>query len=186
VTDKEEMLQILDFILNRSTRGDLEVIQEAVKRRIRDIRTSIAGVDVRAIARKTADSIQKQLGSAEEVGSMIRRFIRDLIKQQQPDISEEDLEKLLDRCLPASSVDEEQSVSGFQEDKLPPDMIQSMLVQFIDYSLGRMSKADKKDLAPDWHTRYWEAFSPRLKRLLSDLLKEKISESVFWEEYKEI
>ena len=182
MTGKEEMLQILDFILNRSTYGDLDVIQEAIRRRTRDIKTGIAGIDVRGIARQTAGSIQKQIGSADEVTHMIRRFVRELITQQQPDLTEEQLESLLDKCLPAAEGNDEEP--GSIEERFPPDMIQSMLVQFIDFRLGRMGKDEKKDLASDWHMRYWEAFSPSLKRLLSDLLKGKISESSFWEEYK--
>lgn len=189
MTGKEEMLQILDFILNRSTYGDLDVIQEAIRRRTRDIKTGIAGIDVRGIARQTAGSIQKQIGSADEVTHMIRRFVRELITQQQPDLTEEQLESLLDKCLPAAEANDKELTGndeepGSIEERFPPDMIQSMLVQFIDFSLGRMGKDEKKDLAPDWHMRYWEAFSPSLKRLLSDLLKGKISESSFWEEYK--
>lgn len=189
MTGKEEMLQILDFILNRSTYGDLEVIQEAIRRRTRDIKTGIAGIDVRGIARQTAGSIQKQIGSADEVSHMIRRFVRELITQQQPDLTEEQLESLLDKCLPAVEGNDEEAKgneeeAGSIEERLPPDMIQSMLVQFIDYSLGRMDEDEKKDLAPDWQMRYWEAFSPRLKRLLSDLLKSRILEGRFWEEYK--
>jgi len=188
MSGKEEMLQILDFILNRSTYGDLEVIQEAIRRRTRDIKTRIAGVDVRGIARQTAGSIQKQIGSADEVTHMIRRFVRELITQQQPNISEEQLEQLLDKCLPASEGNDLDSTGkdepGSIEERFPPDMIQSMLVQFIDYSFGRMDEDQKKDLAPDWQMRYWEAFSPALKRLLSDLLKGKISEGRFWDEYK--
>jgi hypothetical protein len=189
MTDKEKMLQILDFILNRSTYGDLEVIQEAIRRRTRDIRAGIAGIDVREIARHTAESIQKQIGSADEVTHMIRRFVRELITQQQPDISEEQLESLLDRCLPAPEGNDIESTgndekSGSIEERFPPDMIQSMLVQFIDYSLGRMDEDEKKNLAPDWQMRYWNTFSSGLKKLLSNLLKGKISEGSFWEEYK--
>ncbi len=189
MTGKKEMLQILDFILNRSTYGDLDVIQEAIRRRTRDIKTGIAGIDVRGIARQTAGSIQKQIGSADEVTHMIRRFVRELITQQQPDLTEEQLESLLDKCLPGAEANDKKSTGndeepGSIEERFPPDMIQSMLVQFIDFSLGRMGKDEKKDLAPDWHMRYWEAFSPSLKRLLSDLLKGRISEGRFWEEYK--
>ncbi len=63
-------------------------------------------------------------------------------------------------------------------------MIQSMLVQFIDYSLGRMDEDEKENLASDWQMRYWNTFSSGLKKLLSNLLKGKISEGSFWEEYK--
>ncbi len=203
MTGKKEMLQILDFILNRSTYGDLEVIQEAIRRRTRDIKTGIAGIDVRGIARETAGSIQKQIGSADEVTHMIRRFVRELITQQQPDLTEEQLESLLDKCLPAAEGNDRKPAGneiestgndkdpagndkelGSIEERFPPDLIQSMLVQFIDFSLGRMDEDQKKDLAPDWQMRYWEAFSPSLKRLLSDLLKGRISEGRFWEEYK--
>ncbi len=185
MTDKEEMLKILDFILNRSTYGDLEVIQEAIKRRTRDIRTGIGGIDVREIAKKTAQSIQKQIGTADEVTKMVRRFVKDIISQQQPEISEEQLEKILNRYVPAAKEGDStgDDDSGGIEERLPPDIIQSMLVQFIDYSLGRMSAEEKKELAPDWEMRYWNVFSPRLRRLLSKLIKGKISEGGFWREY---
>ena len=93
MTEKEEMFDMLDYILNRSNQEELEVIQKAIERRMTDLRRGIAGVNIREEIKTTAASIQKQFGSFAELNGMIRNFVRDIIKQQQPELAD------LLRCL---------------------------------------------------------------------------------------
>jgi len=188
--DKEEMYRVLDYLLNRSTTEELEVIEEAIKRRKEDLRRGIAGVNLRDRAHRTADVIHKMFGEQGEIRSMIRRFIREIVEQNQPDISPDDLEKILEDALPETSPEEPGGAGAGQgdmplgTDQLPREAIESMIVQFVDFSLGRMATTDREDLPPDWSKRYWNAFSPQVRQLVSDLLNGRMTEQEFWREIK--
>ena len=186
------MFQVLDYLLNRSTTEELEVIQKAIQKRLGDLRKGIAGVNIHTEVKKISESIQHQFIDYGELNEMIQKFIRDIVRQRQPEISEEQLSLLLEKIIPSanSKVGEgkNSSLSGSlpPTENLPQELIDSMVVQFIDYSLGRMSADEKKDLAPDWTRRYWNSFPTEIRQLLSDLIRLKMTEREFWKKYKKI
>ncbi len=181
MTDREELLHILDFILNRAGRAELEVLQEALNRRLKDQGRGIAGVDIRNLAHKTGNAIQSQFETRDGLYDVIRGFITRTLKRELPDLPEEHLAILLEEWLPKTG---ESAEKGSPSSDLPQMAIDSMIVQFVDYSRGRMSAADRASLAPDWSRRYWQAFGPGIRKLLTGLLDGNLAESDFWVAYK--
>lgn len=60
---------------------------------------------------------------------------------------------------------------------LAPDVVLTMVTQFLAYSDESMSVTEQVKLnqeIPDWQRRYWEQFSPRIRELLSLHLKGQI------------
>jgi len=178
-TEREEMMRVLDFILNRSDRAEIEVIQEAVERRVRDLTEGGARLNISGLAHMTGKAVQDQLGPKGQIHSMMRRFVQELVKQHQPDISDEAVSKILDEYVP----DEEAQEKG-REDRYPRAAVLSMVVQFVDYGLGRMKPEEKAQLAPDWSRKYWNVFGSRTRRLIADFLKGSIDEETFWRDIK--
>jgi hypothetical protein len=57
-----------------------------------------------------------------------------------------------------------------------------MIEQFLSFSHGTMRKSEDEDLRKEigaWPQRYWDAFPPVIRQLISDLLKDKITEKEF-------
>jgi hypothetical protein len=110
---------------------------------------------------------------------MSKRLVVEMILQQYPNISDEELQAMLDKFVP----DEAQRRNEGLE--LPRELRISMLDQFIRYSVGRMPADEQNELkraSPDWVQRYWSAFSPRHRALLGQLLKGEIDSDDFWRE----
>lgn len=66
---------------------------------------------------------------------------------------------------------------GKGRSKLSPDVILTMVTQFLAYSDETMSVSEQMRLnqeIPDWQRRYWEQFSPRTRELLSLNLRGQI------------
>ena len=175
--DRKQMLQILEFILNESTEEEIEIINQALQKRLNDLRQGPARLRIREMARKTAESVQKQVKYSDRFHTMMKDFIRRTIKEHEPDIPDDRLEEILNKSLPNQNIEEK----GREAD-LPSEAVQSMIVQFIDYSLGRMTEEQKKQLMPKWYDRYWEVFSSRTRKLITDLLEGELEEDHFWAE----
>ena len=176
IGEREELYRILDFILNHSDRDEIKVLQEAIRRRLVDLSQGTARLNITGLARSAGRAVEKQLISGDKIQDISRDFIRKLILQQKPEIPEEHIDLILDEYLPSPEKEEEG-----KEGQFPHDVVKSMIVQFVDYSLGRMSPAEKKELVPDWSRKYWKVFNGQTRRLISDLLEERISEKIFWE-----
>jgi hypothetical protein len=61
-------------------------------------------------------------------------------------------------------------------------MLVSMIEQLISFSRGAMRRSVDDSLRQEmgaWPERYWKAFPPVIRKLISDFLKDKISEKDF-------
>jgi hypothetical protein len=175
VGKREELFQVLDFILNRSGMRDVEVIQEALKRRIRDLNQRLVSIDVPDVAHQLSEMIQKEMSSVGGFYERIREYMKQIILQHRPDMPEKHIELLLAEWTPDSKWGEKG-----REHNFPPDAVFSMIVQFVDYSLGRMQESDRQALPDDWSERYWRIFSGHTRKHIADLLTGKIDEELFW------
>jgi hypothetical protein len=62
-------------------------------------------------------------------------------------------------------------------------MLLSMIDQFISFSHGTMRKSVNENLRSEmgaWPERYWNAFPPVIRQLITDFLKDKITEKDFY------
>ncbi len=181
--NEEQLYEIADFILNKATTAEIEVLIAAIKKRLTGTKGPL-GLDPAKMARSVSDSINDNIDSTlHQVHEHIQGYMRKLIKQEVPDIPEEHLRELIDTWAPDphgknSSGDRNESAAG-----LPPDVLLTMAKQFLSYSLGAMSLREQQRLReeiPDWYEVYWQRFPPGVKKLLSLIIKGEIDEQQFW------
>jgi hypothetical protein len=168
----ETVTEMIEFILNRATRYELDLIAEALRRRM-ERESGLGQLDFQYMARTMAEGLSKQMGiNAGNIHGMSRRLVADMVREKIPDISEKELAALLDQWVPGK---ESARASG-----IPREMLLAMITQFISYSTGEMSEEDKKKFPEGWAGKYWDAFSPDIQRLIKSYLTEKISKDEFW------
>ncbi len=167
-----DLYKAVDYILNRADARDLEVIKAALERRAQDAGRRLSPGNLRGMAREIAGAVSGQLDSIGDVKEMTLRYVREMVRRTLPSIPEEHLNLLLEEWVPGRS--------RAAEANLPPDVVRSMVVQFVDYSLGRMSASDRAELRDDWSKRYWSVFSERTRSLIRELLMGGITERQFW------
>ncbi|OHD71068.1 MAG: hypothetical protein A2W19_08650 [Spirochaetes bacterium RBG_16_49_21] len=164
--------EMIEFILQRATRYELDLLMEALKRRM-ERETSLGQLDFQYMARNMAEGFSKKMGmDTENIHRMSRRLVADMIRSEIPGISEEELAVLLDQWL--SGKDAARSSS------IPKEMLLAMITQFVSYSTGEMSEEDKRQFPEGWAGKYWDAFQPDIQRLIKSYLTEKISKDEFW------
>ena len=174
-----ELLQALDFILNRSDESDIEVLAEAVIRRRRNLSVfnTMGGMpDPQGMAKQITQRINSGIeGGIEAMRQSIREMIINIIKEHAPELSGSQIDELCEAWMPdAGGVKKKTSI--------PNDMLLSMIEQFISFSRGAMRESVDEDLREKmgaWPQRYWNVFPPVVQQIVSDYLKDKISQADF-------
>jgi len=173
-----QLVQALDYILNKSDESSIEAIAEAVVRRRRELHTygAFSGIDPHKMAKVITEQISTGIGgSLESLKATVRDMTARIIKENAPELSQSQVEELCRAWIP-----QPQS----KEKSMPADLLLSMAEQFVSFSQGRMKDSVDKSLRDEmgaWPQRYWNAFPPVVRGIISDYLKDKISE----EEYNE-
>jgi hypothetical protein len=171
----------LDYILNRCDENSIEVVSAAVVRRRRDLAmfggaTNIP--DPQRMAKELSGKIN--IGSSiEGLKQSVREMTVRIIKQEAPELNDEQIEELTRAWIPG---EEGSPGGGSGGSKLPPDLLGSMIDQFVSFSRGTMSKAEDKKLRDEmgsWPERYWKAFPQVIKSFITDYFKDKITEEEF-------
>jgi hypothetical protein len=172
---------ILDYILNRASRYELELVSEALRKRMeRESGLGARLVDVQNIARSMAEGIEKQMSiGAGNVHQMSRRLVADMIRKEKPDISEAELQQLIEMFLP------DKGAGSANTGGIPRDMLLTMITQFLAYSTGEMNEADKKQFPAGWYNKYWEAFPVDIQNLIRDYIHGKIGKNQLWKGIRE-
>ncbi len=172
-----ELVQVLDFILNRCKEEEVDVVAEALVRRKKDL-ALFAGTglpDPNIWARKTAEALGagssgRGLGS---VHGMVEDLILDMIKREVPDLAEEDLKEILKALLPSGES---------KEKKMSATLVSQMVEQFLSFSQGLMGEAEDAALREEfgaWPERYWESLPPVVRSILKDHLDGLSTEGEF-------
>jgi len=169
------LLQALEYILNYSDEQSIEVLAEAVVRRRRDLSVFnvMGGIrDPQEMAKELTESINSGIGSLESIRNSVREMAVRIIKENAPELSASQIDGLSEAWIPEPE----------SEKKVPKDMLLSMIEQFVSFSQGTMSKSVDKNLRDgigDWPERYWNVFPSVIRQLITDFLKDKISEEDF-------
>ena len=166
----DPLYSILDYILNRATSAELEAIGEALKRR-QQPRKGLGGISPRGMAERVARTVGEQLGGMLDVNQVARKIVADLIRAKEPNIGERELAVLLDNWLPTS---------GKKREMIPPDVVITMVSQYVDAHRGTLPAEQARQLPQDWQKQYWEAFSPELRALIESFLAGSVDEVDFW------
>ncbi|TFG82318.1 MAG: hypothetical protein E4H20_07895 [Spirochaetales bacterium] len=185
-----ELESVLDYILNRADQAELAVIAKACERRNSDRGryAELGGLNPGALADHMAASVNDGLAaSMDSIRNTVRGFVENLIRENAPDATEDDIEALLRHFVPEhgapGGVASEGSARTEDVPGLPPEAIAVMLQEFLDFSLGAMLPSKQKELwdsMPNWQEQYWEAFSPELKAFVKARLEGRMDDDAFW------
>ncbi len=169
-----DIKEVLDYILNHADERDIAAVTEALRRRS-ERRQGIGGLDVQAMARENSRKITEQMGlDKEKIRQMVRDFTVKIISENAPELSPGDIEAILDDTVPDSGANE--------ETKLPPDVLRTMIRQFVSFSRNTMSASEQQKLhseMSDWYERYWKMFPDSIQYVLKDFIEEKIGEEEY-------
>ena len=178
-----ELVQALDYILNRCNERDIEAIAAAVVRRRRDI-AMFGSMPVAPDPRSLAKELSSQLnieGSIEGLKNSVRDYAIRIIRQQAPELSDAQINELTRAWIP------ERSNSGGRRERsgdnsIPANLLASMIDQFVSFSLGRMEEEEdhalRREMGP-WPDKYWKSFPQVIRLLITDFLKGEMDEADF-------
>jgi hypothetical protein len=167
---RQEILEIIASYMNTATPEQAEELKTLLKQRAGS--GGLGNLDFAAMAEKVAASIREQMGlSKEALRETAVNAVSRLIRSSVPEISDHDLSLLLEEMIP--------SMVESRRSPIPPDMLEVMVNQFAAYSLGRMPSQAKTEMPQGWTAKYWNAFPPVIKGLISKLLYGEIDEELF-------
>jgi hypothetical protein len=178
MSSDEPLYSVIEFILNRATSDQLEVIAEAVKRRQKPGK-GLGGFSPRSMAENMAEKVKQQLGGMLDVQAISRQIVSDLIRQKEPNISDDELEVLLKNWLPGSTrTDVEQTA---EQEKISPDLLITMVSQYVSARQGTLSQQEQAQLPENWQSRYWESFPEHIRAQIRAHLSGQLNEVDFWD-----
>lgn len=187
---RDELTNVLDYILNRAGPGEFEAVVKACERRRRDQGrfAGLGGLNPGALASRMAASVQEGVDeSVERLRGTVRDYVARIVRQREPGASDEQIEALLDSCLPDRRPGADGG-SGWapgdgSDSGLPPEALAAMVRDFCDFSLGAMPPSKQKELwdnLPDWKDLYWKTFPPSVKAFVKAYLEGRMDDEEFW------
>lgn len=191
--DRDQLYKVIDVILNQATDDDLEVIQAAIDRRTGDEEGPEGDggafqFSPKKMAEESAHTIAEQVSySQDNIRNMIKNFAVDIIRQNAPELSDEQVRELLEAWIPNPQQSSRKDSGGRQqpaeEGAIPSDMLITMVEQFVAYSEGRMPVRQQAQLRKemgDWQETYWKWFPPEVRDAIALYLKRTIDKETFW------
>jgi hypothetical protein len=186
---REELYQVIDAILNHASLAELEVIEKAIERRRGADDGKLFGFAPGRLAEEMATGMNEQLvGSREMIRKTVVEFVEKMIRSEAPELSDRQIEELMAAWMPHSSpVSQRKKASPRRKaaDKgtgIPSQMLETMVRQFVDYSLGLMESRQVRSLEKEmgqWQKRYWEHFPSDIQELIALFIKGAIDQEEF-------
>jgi hypothetical protein len=186
MSSDEPLYTVIEFILNRASSAELEIIAEAVKRR-RKPGKGLGGINPRGMAENVAAKVREQLGGMLDVRSISRQIVTDLIRQKEPNISDRELEVLLDNWLPGTArrdpvpASEPEQTPAQEAQRLAPDVLISRISQYVAARQGTLPQEERDKLPKNWQSRLWETFPDPIRGRIREHLSGRLSEVEFWD-----
>jgi hypothetical protein len=178
-----QLVQALDYILNRSDEASIEVLAEAVVRRRREIAlfgNPLNIPDPQRIAEELSKNINAGIGaSIETLKESIRSMAIRIIREQAPELTDEQAAELTQAWIPDKA--------GATGEKPSADLMLSMIEQFTAFSRGTLNREIEKNLRDEmgaWPERYWNIFPPVIRLIITDFLKDRTTEDEFHSKIK--
>ncbi|MCL2804471.1 MAG: hypothetical protein FWD26_00845 [Treponema sp.] len=170
------LIQALDYILNHSDVSSIEALAEAVVRRRRNLTIFNAIGDI-PDPEQMAREVSANLGGStknimEGMRNSIQEMIIRLVREHAPELTDSQIDELSRTWMGETK----------QKEELPPQVLLSMIEQFVSFSHGTMKKSLDENLREEmgaWPERYWNAFPPVVRQIISDYLKNKITEKEY-------
>jgi hypothetical protein len=184
-----ELVRVMDYILNRCDEKNIEAVAAAVVRRRRDL-ALFGGARNIPDPQKWARDISGQINIGANLDSLtetIRDMAVRIIRREAPELTDEQAAELTRAWIPGSGAPEDKasldkSGNGEGEKRMPRDLLESMIEQFVAFSTGRMSSGEDQSLRAElgsWPDRYWKAFPPVVQLIIRDFLKGETGEDEF-------
>jgi hypothetical protein len=182
----QELVRTLDYILNRCNERDIEAVATAIIRRRKDI-AMFGSMPVAPDPGSMAKELTAQLnieGNIESLKNSIRDYAIRIVKQQAPELTDEQIEELTSSWIPekVSGAKSGGKRKGGFDESIPRDILASMVDQFVSFSLGRMEEEEdnalRREMGP-WPDKYWNAFPNVIRLLIKDFLKGEVDEAGF-------
>src|SRR5512137_1169583 len=87
MSSSQKIAEILEYILRHATRHELELVGEALRKRMeRESTLGMGQIDVNQMARTMAEDIEKQMGiGGDAVHQASKRLVADMIRNEKPD-----------------------------------------------------------------------------------------------------
>lgn len=207
---KAELPEVLDYILNRASEAEFEVIRKACERRQDDLGrfARVGGMNPNGLAARMADTMNDSLAKTMDgMRRSVRSYVAQIIRREAPEISDEELAALVDMSIPADragngAASGRESAAGSPggeglvdrdarggragaagAGELPPEALAVMAEEYLRCSLGAMTGPERQalwDEMGDWQAAYWRAFPPALKALIQGRLDGKMDDERFW------
>lgn len=189
MSSDEPLYTVLEFILNRASSAELEVIAEAVKRR-QSPGKGLGGINPRGMAENVAKTVEQQLGGMLDVQVISRQIVTDLIRQKEPNISDKELEVLLDTWLPGTArtrrdarqpAEQAEQRREQGQERAAPDVLVAMISQYVSARQGTLPRQEQDKLPKNWQSQYWESFPDKIRGLIREHLNGRLNEVEFWD-----
>jgi len=176
IDDKKR--KILEEYLKSATPAEKKELNRLLdsreKKSAYDFKTQGLSMDVNQLARNMSRQINEQLGMADiNIKKMARDLVVQMAYQHKPDIKPDELAALVSHMVPEKR-------EGDLSKKIPPELLKSMIVQFVSYSTGSMSVKEQSQLPEGWAKKYWDVFSQDIRDLIKMYLKNGIDNQNFW------
>lgn len=160
------LTSVVEYILNRATAADLEVIAAALERRGN---ATAGAMNFQSMASGITRGFADRFKMPDNINQITRNMVKSMIRQHEPNIPEDHLEALLDKWVPG-----QEKLREGQVERYPPEVVYSMAEQFFQYGIGSMPDKELqelKKLMPDWHEKYWNIFSPVIRNMLAEAIR---------------
>jgi len=143
----KELTEILDYILNKASEKELVAIRAALKRRDNNMITQ-EGKSLSDMVIDMSSNIREQVNiPLKQIRQSVRDMVVRIVKENAPNITDQQLQILLNEWIP-----EKPGITK-QENTLPPQILITMIKQFIAYSIGTIPADEEIKLRremPNW------------------------------------
>jgi hypothetical protein len=179
-----ELIRTLDYILNRCDEEAIEAVAAAVVRRRREL-TMFGGAVNLPDPHRMAQELSTRLdigGAIKGLKSSIRDMAVRIIRQEAPDLTDEQVKELTDAWIPDKGPGPAGEIPQGGASALPEDLLRSMIGQFVAFSQGAMDPQEDQGLRAElgpWPERYWKAFPPVIRLFITGYLKGETGEKEF-------
>lgn len=202
---KAELPEVLDYILNRASEAEFDVIRKACERRQNDLGrfARVGGMSPNGLAARMADTMNESLAKTMDgMRRSVRAYVAEIIRREAPEISDEELAALVDMSIPSGDAGSGAAAGSSEAEglvdhdarggaesggavigELPPEALAVMAEEYLRCSLGAMTGPERQalwDEMGDWQAAYWRAFPPAMKALIQARLDGKLDDERFW------
>ena len=166
----DEIKKIIDEFFAGASEAEIIEFMSLLEERKKG-KSFLGNLNLGGIATGFADSLKDRMGiTNEKISLMAREIVRNMILQYDQNISDENLDALLNKWVP----DRENTWK-----RLPSDARQAMVSQFVAYGRGELTEEHLKAFPDKWAEKYWAAFPENLQKLIRSYLTGDIKKSEF-------